>query len=215
MYSTRTRSIRATIALLPGLPVCLAAAAATPLLVSILPAPVHAATRIVARQDEAAASSGLTGVKLPAGAVRITDRNMARTGMGQLKRVAEGGGLSVGKTEHLAWGGGNHDADRAESVKNRLTAALKEAGYQCKSAGQKKVEGGGTMTLFVAVHQQKKQALLGIWMEGDTFLALNWGEVSKSAKPADKADRKAGEKADDETAAPSSEDEPTGEGGAS
>ena len=125
--------------------------------------------------------------------------------MGQLKRVAEGGGLSVGKTEHLAWGGGNHDADRAESVKKRLTETLEAGGYEYKSAGQKKVEGGGTMTFFLAIHQKKNQAVLGIWMEGETFLVLNWGEISKSssgdAKPADKSDE-------------NSDDEPTSGGAA-
>ncbi len=207
MYSPHTRLTRANSALLP---VLLAGLTAAPLLGLARPAPVHAAALVVLRQDEDAApapapSSRLTGVKLPAGAARIADPKMTKTGADQLKRMAGAGNLTVGKTEHLAWGGENHDADRAESVKNRLTATLKEAGYQCKSAGQKKIEGGGTMTLFVAVHQQKKQALLGIWMEGDTFLALNWGEVSKSgnAKPADKSDGNA----DDEPAP--SEDEPT------
>jgi hypothetical protein len=199
------RSTRAHGALLPVLIASLAAAA--PLIVT-RPAPVHAAALVAARQDEDAApapSSRLTGVKLPAGAVRIADKDATKTGIGQLKRVAGAGGLTVGKTEHLAWGGEKHDADRAESVKKRLTETLEAGGYEYKSAGQKKVEGGGTMTFFLAIHQKKNQAVLGIWMEGETFLVLNWGEISKSssgdAKPADKSDE-------------NSDDEPTSGGAA-
>jgi hypothetical protein len=158
------------------------------------PAPAHAAALVAARQDEdaaPAASSRLTGVKLPAGAVRVADKNATRAGLGQLKRIADAGKMTINKTEHLAWGGDGHDADRAESVKKRLAEILEAAGYQYKSAGQKKVEGGGTMTFFFAIHEKKSQAVLGIWMEGETFLVLNWGEVSKSgaAKPADKSTR--------------------------
>ena len=203
MNSPRTRSTRANSALLP---VLLAGLTAAPLLGLARPAPVHAAALVVVRQDEDAApapSSRLTGVRLPAGAARIADPKMTKTGADQLKRMAGAGNLTVGKTEHLAWGGENHDADRAESVKNRLTANLEEAGYEVKTAGQKKVEGGGTMTFFFAIHEKKSQAVLGIWMEGETFLVLNWGEVSKAgaAKPADKSDENA-------------DDEPTSGGGA-
>jgi hypothetical protein len=201
MYSTRIRSPRATGALLPAL---LAGLLAAPLVLT-RPAPVHAAALALAHQDEdaaPAASSRLTGIQLPPGAARIADKSAAQTGVNQLKRVAGAGGLRVGKTEHLAWGGENHDAARAESLKKRLAETLKNAGYEVKSAGQKKVEGGGTMTFFLAIHEKKNQAVLGIWMEGETFLVLNWGEISKADKKADDA----------EPAAPS-DDEPTSNGG--
>jgi hypothetical protein len=207
MYSPRTRSTRATgAALRPVLLAGLAAATAAAPLVLTRPAPAHAAALVAARQDEdaaPAASSRLTGVKLPAGAVRVADKNATRAGLGQLKRIADAGKMTINKTEHLAWGGDGHDADRAESVKKRLAEILEAAGYQYKSAGQKKVEGGGTMTFFFAIHEKKSQAVLGIWMEGETFLVLNWGEVSKAgaAKPADKSDE-------------NTDDEPTSGGGA-
>jgi hypothetical protein len=198
MYSPR----RASGALLPVLLSGLAAAAP---LVFTQTATLHAAVLPSAAQqgeDAApAASSQLTGIKLPAGAVRITDEKMISTGQGQLKRIAGAGRLSVGKTEHLAWGGEGHDADRAETVKKRLVAALEADGYKVKGAGQKKVD-GGTMTFFLAVHPKKNQGVLGIWMENDSFLILNWGEISKANKNAD----------DDKEPAAPSDNEPAGDG---
>jgi hypothetical protein len=57
------------------------------------------------------------------------------------------------------------------------------------------------MTFFLAVHPKKNQGVLGIWMENDSFLILNWGEISKANKNADD---------DKEPAAPS--EESTGSG---
>ena len=174
---------------LAALPVTLCALGAAATL------PLVSTTTPALAQESAATSattSRLTGVKLPAGVSRITDKDVSATGLAQIKRVADGGGLSLGQTEHLGWTGKGHTAGKNAPLVKASVAALEAADYTYKVVTEKKVE-AGTMSYFLAIHQKKNQAILGCWTAGENFLVLNWGEVSKGGHKAKGEEQKASE----------------------
>jgi hypothetical protein len=135
------------------------------------------------RPANAGSRSPLTGASLPAGVQRITQKGVTDAGVSQLKRVADSAGLNLGKTEHFGWKGESYSPSRAESLMKRGAAALEAAGYAYKKVTEKKLDGGGTLVYFLAINQKKNQAVLGCWTVGESFLILNWGEISKAEAP--------------------------------
>jgi hypothetical protein len=159
------------------------AALALPLLSASLLLPASVRAQETPATPKAASKSTLTGVSLPAGVQRITQKGVTDAGVSQLKRVATNGGLNLGKTEHFGWKGEDHDTARSEALIKKSVAALEAGGWSYKKVTEKKVDGGGTLVYFLALNQKKNQAILGCWTIGESFLILNWGEISKAENP--------------------------------
>lgn len=128
-----------------------------------------------AQESEAAANSALTGVALPAGAERILPQSVpAEITQVFDKIIAAGGGkLRKGDTEVLAWAGANYKKANASAMINRLTATLKNAGWQYSIEGE---ESG--MTVFAAVKEgAPRRAIIGFHGATDDALVFAWMEV--------------------------------------
>jgi hypothetical protein len=160
-----------------------AAVLALPLLSASLLLPTASRAQESPTASKTASKSVLTGVSLPAGVQRITQKSVVDAGVSQLKRVATNGGLNLGKTEHYGWKGEDHDTARSEALIKKSVTALEAGGWSYKKVTEKKVEGGGTLVYFLALNQKKNQAVLGCWTIGESFLILNWGEISKAETP--------------------------------
>ena len=97
-----------------------------------------------AQETEAAASSNLTGVALPAGAQRILPGSVPAEITEVLdKIVAAGEGkFRKGDEETLAWAGAGYKKANAPAIIDRLTGTLKAAGWKYAVEGN---EGGVTV----------------------------------------------------------------------
>ena len=152
-----------------------AAFAALPVLGGLL---VVTAARPVLAQDpglEAAASSRLiAGLSLPAGAYRSTGAENLGQFTNALGGVARNnGGRINGRVEALIWlkSGG-------EGAKKALPGLLKKRGYQYAARPAEDTD-AGRVTLFGAGNDDKKQRVLGMWVEQAEVTVLAWGAFAK------------------------------------
>lgn len=128
-----------------------------------------------AQDSEAAASSALTGVALPAGASRILPGSVpAEVTQAFDKITAAGNGkFQKGDSEVLVWAGSNYRKANAPAIVGRLTAALKAAGWQYTVEGD---EGG--LTVFSVVKEgANRRALVGFHGATDDALIFSWMEI--------------------------------------
>jgi hypothetical protein len=130
-----------------------------------------------ARDVEPAATSRLTGITLPEGALRVTDAKMLGEFNTSLKTIATQGGFALGQTEALLWGGPAHTSARNKELKDALTQALAKSGYNYQAAGETDLK-EGKATLFLAAKTGAGQATLGIFVANDGYLALAWGAIT-------------------------------------
>lgn len=132
------------------------------------------AVSISAQETEAAASSNLTGISLPAGAQRVLPNAVPAEITDALdKIVAEGGGkFRKGESEVLIWAGGNYSKAAAQTTVNRLTDSLKVAGWNYSNEGEESgltvfgvTKTGANPRAIVGFHGATDDALIFTWME--------------------------------------------------
>ncbi len=124
------------------------------------------------QETEAAASSELTGVSLPAGAQRVLPASHpAEVSETMDKIIAAGGGkLRKGETEVLVWTGSKSNTG---GVMNRLASSLKTAGWQYSVEGSE----GGVTIFSLFKDGANRRALVGFYGATDDALILSWMEV--------------------------------------
>jgi hypothetical protein len=118
---------------------------------------------------EAAASSSLTEISLPANALRISPENVPAEITQTLdKFVAAGEGkFQKGNSEVLAWSGGK------QTTISRLMDSMKAGGWQYEIGG---TENG--ITIFSLLKDgAKRRAIMGFYGESDGTLVLAWVEI--------------------------------------
>jgi hypothetical protein len=128
-----------------------------------------------AQETEAAASSDLTGIALPAGASRVLPGSVPAeiTQVFDKITAAGNGKFRKGASEVLVWGGSNYKKADAAGLVNRLTATLKASGWQYSIEGD---EGG--LTLFTAAKEgAASRALVGFHGATDDALVFSWMEI--------------------------------------
>jgi hypothetical protein len=132
-------------------------------------------TAAAAQETEAASRSNLTGIALPAGANRVLPGSVpAEVNDAFDKITAAGNGkIRKGDSEVLVWGGANYRKANADGIVNRLTTALKAAGWQYSVEGN---EGG--LTVFSAVKEgASRRAVVGFYGATDDALIFSWMEI--------------------------------------
>jgi hypothetical protein len=177
-------------------------AAGLPLLIGGVPGlpvigipPASAASNRGDLPEAAGTSRVVAGLALPPGALRLDDAGAVKELKTQLTTVAREGGFALGEMETLVWGGKGHNAARGKSVQNALKQTLIKAGYRHATAGEKKTD-DGVVTIFLAGKEDARQAMLGLFVAGDTYLVLAWGQITPQAEAKSEAGR-----ADDKPAA--------------
>jgi hypothetical protein len=128
-----------------------------------------------AQETEAATRSNLTGIALPSGANRVLPGSVpAEVNDAFDKITAAGNGkIRKGDSEVLVWGGANYRKANADGIVNRLTTALKAAGWQYAVEGS---EGG--LTVFSAFKEgAPRRAVVGFYGATDDALIFSWMEV--------------------------------------
>ena len=124
---------------------------------------------------ESAASSRLTSVSLPSGALRIFPNHVpAEVDQTLDKLVAEGGGkIRRSGTEVLVWTGSDLKKTGSKTIVNRLTDTLKIAGWQYEATG---TENG--ITIFSLLKGGAvRRAVIGFHGESDGTLVFAWTEL--------------------------------------
>ena len=125
---------------------------------------------------EAAASSNLTNISLPANALRMLPENVPAEITQTLdKFVAAGEGkFQKGNSEVLAWTGSEYQKVGKQTTINRLMDTMKVAGWKYEVGG---VENG--VTVFSLLKDgAKRRGIMGFYGESDGILVLAWVEVS-------------------------------------
>jgi hypothetical protein len=127
-----------------------------------------------AQETEAAASSNLTGVTLPAGAERILPGSLpASLTEGFDKVVPADGSVARGDIEALVWMGADYKMANAPATISRLTTALKAAGWQY---AVERDENG--ICVFSAIKEgAKRRAVIGYYGATKEALVLAWMEL--------------------------------------
>lgn len=128
-----------------------------------------------AQETEAASSSGLTGISLPAGANRVLPGSVPAEITDMFDKIAAAGDgkLQKGDTEVLVWGGSNYRKANADGIVSRLTSTLQAAGWKYSVEG---AESG--LTVFLAVKEgAPRRAVIGFHGATDDALVFAWMEV--------------------------------------
>jgi len=128
-----------------------------------------------AQETEVATSSSLTGIALPAGANRVLPGSVpAEITQTFDKIVAAGNGkLQQGESEVLVWAGSNYKKANAAGIVNRLTTALKAAGWQYSVEGEE----GGLIVFSVTKEGANRRMLVGFHGATDDALIFSWMEL--------------------------------------
>ena len=137
-----------------------------------------AALTASAQEMSAVSSSSLTGISLPAGAQKIAPHNVPPEITETLdKIIAEGGGkFRQGETEVLVWAGAKYSKASAGATVDRLTAALKNAGWDYTIAGSE----DGVEVFGATKKSANPRMLLGFHGATDDALVFTWMEVLPS-----------------------------------
>jgi hypothetical protein len=135
-------------------------------------------TGAVSAQEETqpAATSKLTGVALPAKAVRILENSVPADLTSILTAIMQAAGPKVqqGRTEVLAWTGNGYKKAQAPQLMSQVAKSLQEAGWQYDITQQ----ASGEFTMVTALRTvPTRKALIGFWMPGDDALLLAWTEM--------------------------------------
>lgn len=128
-----------------------------------------------AQEIEAATTSNLTDISLPANAQRIAPGSVpAEVQQTFDKFIASSNGkLRQGESEVLVWGGANYNKSSAPTIVNRISNTLKTAGWQYSIEGE---EGG--VTVFTAFKDgAARRALVGFYGATDEAFIFAWAEL--------------------------------------
>lgn len=139
-------------------------------------APAQAAV-ITAADEESeqgivlAKKSKIAPVGLPSGAFRYIGEKEIAQFTDALETIAAQNKAQVEEVEVLVWQGGG-------GPKKELPNLLNAAGYNYVAQPPMKMD-DGQITAFGSVREDKKNDLLGLWMEQDGTLLLAWSRVSR------------------------------------
>jgi hypothetical protein len=136
---------------------------------------------VSAQETEAAASSRLTSVSLPANAQRVLPGSIPSQVTQTLEKIVSvgSGKVSQGETEVLIWVSPNFKKANTETVINRLTDTLKVAGWKYEVGGS---ENG--VTVFGALKDgASRRALVGFYGATDDALIFAWTELLSANSP--------------------------------
>jgi hypothetical protein len=127
---------------------------------------------------EAASSSNLTGVSLPAGTQRILTATPPEGVSGFFDKViqASGGSSEKGELEMLAWTGADFKQANVPAIISSLSSSLKAAGWQYAVAG----ENDGATIFTVVKSGAPARKIVGYYGVGKDALVLAWMELLPS-----------------------------------
>lgn len=117
---------------------------------------------------ERVAGSKLSSVVLPSGALRPTGQADVDQFASTLNDFAAEAKGRVHSTEVLIW-------RKEDRPREQMPTALKSAGYDYTTRSTMNIEGMGKVVRFEAERREKKQRLLGYWMENGDAALLTWG----------------------------------------
>lgn len=126
-------------------------------------------------QDEMTAvdRSGLVGVGLPTGALRVNDANVPAEINKALDQVVASGKVRRGDTEVLLWTGSDLKKAGTKAIVSRLTGALSSEGWQYEVSG---TENG--ITFFTLLKDgAARRAVFGLYGEADGTLVVALTEL--------------------------------------
>jgi hypothetical protein len=142
-------------------------------------------------QEETVAASGsdLTGIALPAGAVRVQPGSVPAEITQSLDKLVAAGGDKIrpGDREVLAWANNFKKANSAALIK-KFTGNLQTSGWTYEKA-----DGDADLTIFTLTRNEpEKRALLGFYTFSDEAFVLAWTEIvaadsGKAAKVSESA----------------------------
>lgn len=128
-----------------------------------------------AQETEAASTSSLTGISLPAGAQRVLPGSVPAEVTEAFDKItaAGNGKIQKGDTEVLVWAGSNYRKANAGAIISRLTSTLQTAGWQYSVEGN---ENG--LTVFSAFKEgARRRAIVGFHGATDDALVFSWMEI--------------------------------------
>lgn len=137
-----------------------------------------------AQELEAASSSRLTGIALPAGAMRVKPKDVPAEIMQALKTLIKSGGPTVkqGQNEIIAWAGNGYKKSRVPQLKLQVSNSLKKAGWEYDETVDKEM---APLVLVTALRSTPtKRAMIGYWVPTDDALLLAWTEMLPSGNSA-------------------------------
>lgn len=127
-------------------------------------------------QVEPISKSSVAGkVKLPTGAMKITDKAQTKIYEDALRQIAQKSQSEIGEIEVVIWAN--------SSARKELGAALLRAQYIYRPEETQNLE-GGKMTAFAAAEKgNNDEAILGIWLEQEGTSLLAWGVTRAAGSP--------------------------------
>lgn len=130
---------------------------------------------------EKAPTSNIASIQLPEGTLRSTDEASRTQFEDALKQVVGKNNGVLGKVEALIWKAGT-------TAMKEVPSRLKAAGYEYSTRDMFEAE-GAKVTPMTASRKDKKNNLLGMWLEKDGLVLLVWGQyktenTDKIAAPA-------------------------------
>lgn len=140
-----------------------------------------ASANLFAQETTAVNSSDLTGITLPAGAVRVNEGHIpAEITQSLDKLVAAGEGkVRGGEREALAWTD-NFKRSNAPAIAKKITSNLAASGWAYEVGGQ-----DGELTIFTVTRATpEKRALVGFYTFTDEAFVLAWIEMHLAENPA-------------------------------
>jgi hypothetical protein len=135
---------------------------------------------------EPAAKSRVAEVRFPGGTLRLLEKDALAQTAEQLQILMKELGLTMGGNEVLIWTGSDYKPDDNAAIQSGMAEALKGAGYAYEAQPPHKSE-DGTLTVFTAGREAKKEALMGFWMAGKDFLLMAWAQAKPKAGSAPSA----------------------------
>ncbi|GAB4464619.1 MAG: hypothetical protein OHK0029_34750 [Armatimonadaceae bacterium] len=124
---------------------------------------------------EAASTSRIAAVKLPAKAARSKNTSFNDNMSGNLKQLVSQSNYDVTPVEVLLWEG--DAASNKAANRDAVSNALKKSGFEVQTQGPVKNEQGNTY-MFMAIHSAKQDGYIGCWIEGPVQM-LVWGKLVK------------------------------------
>jgi hypothetical protein len=143
-------------------------------------APAHAAAAKEEQNAEPAAKSKIADARFPGGTLRLLEKGTVSQSTGQLKTIMKELGLVMGASEVLVWAGGDYKPGESDEIRKNMASALQAGGYAYTPQPSHKTD-DGTLILFTAGREAKKEALLGFWLTGKDFLLMAWAQARPKA----------------------------------
>ena len=121
---------------------------------------------------EAVTESNLTGLKLPKGAIEVTDQKAITPLADYIEEVAEGMGGSCEYSEFLVW----LDSD-PDTIATALGKTITAAKFTVKDIDTGTISKGSTYEEFSMISSKEKYA--AVWVDSPDSVVLGWCNVIK------------------------------------